>query len=347
MRILIVDDVPDNIRVLSRILGDEGYRISMANNGRQALRVASASVPDLILLDVMMPELDGYATLSALKADHQLASIPVIFITALADAVEETRGLNLGAVDYITKPFNEAVVRARVKTHLELKRQRDLLEQLSNLDGLTGIPNRRTLDARLAREWRRETRCGVTLAAIMIDVDHFKAFNDSQGHQAGDDCLRRVATTLSANLKRAGDFVARYGGEEFVCLLPGVSREGLALIAEQLRAAVEALHIPHGASACHQPLGDHQSRGGPAPAYARGAPEQPHRCGGCTALCRKDPRPQPGLSRRPMMCSSAASIAPSIAPSVASLGRGLPRLRKQGEKVAVLMQQMTRDHLLG
>lgn len=249
MRILIVDDVPDNIRVLSRMLGDEGYQISIANNGRQALRVAAASTPDLILLDVMMPELDGYATLSALKADHQLASIPVIFITALADAEDETRGLHLGAVDYITKPFNEAVVRARVKTHLELKRQRDLLAQLSNLDGLTGIPNRRTLDARLLEEWRREYRRGESLALIMIDVDYFKAFNDSQGHQAGDDCLRQVAATLSAKLKRAEDFVARYGGEEFVCLLPAVDREGLALVAEQLRAAVEALHIPHGASA--------------------------------------------------------------------------------------------------
>lgn len=249
MRILIVDDVPDNIRVLSRILGDEGYQISMANNGRQALRVAAASTPDLILLDVMMPELDGHGTLSALKADPQLASIPVIFITALDDAEDETRGLNLGAVDYITKPFNDAVVRARVKTHLELKRQRDLLAQLSNLDGLTGIPNRRTFDARLLEEWRRESRCGKTLALIMIDVDHFKAFNDSQGHQAGDDCLRRIAATLSNKLQRAEDFVARYGGEEFVCLLPGVEREGLALVAEQLRAAVEALQIPHGASA--------------------------------------------------------------------------------------------------
>ncbi|HPB74398.1 MAG TPA: diguanylate cyclase [Chromatiaceae bacterium] len=248
MRILIVDDVPDNIRVLSRMLADEGHQISMANNGRQALRVAAASTPDLILLDVMMPELDGYATITALKADPRLAPIPVIFITALADAEDEAHGLGLGAVDYITKPFKEAVVRARVRTHLELKRQRDILAELSMFDGLTGIPNRRALDARLAQEWRRLARGGDTLGMLMIDVDHFKAFNDRLGHLAGDDCLRRVALTLAGELKRAGDFIARYGGEEFVCLLPGVQPEGLAAIAEQLRAAVEAQHIPHEAS---------------------------------------------------------------------------------------------------
>ena len=248
MRILIVDDVPDNIRVLSRMLGDDGHQISAATNGRQALKLAAACNPDLILLDVMMPEMDGYQACAALKADPQLGSIPIIFITALADAEDETRGLELGAVDYITKPFKESIVRVRVKTHLELKRQHDILQQLSHFDGLTGIPNRRAFDERLDQEWRRSVRSGERLAAAMIDVDYFKQYNDAHGHLAGDDCLRRIAGTVAEGLTRGGDFVARYGGEEFIGLISGVDSEGLAGVAEKLRVGIEALQIPHHAS---------------------------------------------------------------------------------------------------
>lgn len=248
MRILIVDDVPDNIRVLSRMLGDDGHQISAATNGRQALKLAASCNPDLILLDVMMPEMDGHEACAALKADPQLRSIPIIFITALADAEDETRGLELGAVDYITKPFKESIVRMRVKTHLELKRQHDILQQLSHFDGLTGIPNRRAFDERLDQEWRRAVRAHEPLAAVMIDVDYFKSYNDTRGHLAGDDCLRQVAGAVTEGLTRGGDFVARYGGEEFIGLITGVDGEGLAGVAEKLRAGVEALQIPHGAS---------------------------------------------------------------------------------------------------
>ncbi len=248
MRILIVDDVPDNIRVLSRMLVDDGHQISAATNGRQALKLAAACAPDLILLDVMMPEMDGYEACAALKADPQLGSIPIIFITALADVEDETRGLELGAVDYITKPFKESIVRVRVRTHLELKRQRDILQQLSHFDGLTGIPNRRAFDERLDQEWRRAVRSREPLAAAMIDIDYFKQYNDTRGHLAGDDCLRRVAGTVAEGLTRGGDFVARYGGEEFIGLISGVDGAGLAEVAEKLRAGVEALQIPHGAS---------------------------------------------------------------------------------------------------
>jgi diguanylate cyclase (GGDEF)-like protein len=248
MRILIVDDVPDNIRVLSRMLVDDGHQVSAATNGRAALKLAASCAPDLILLDVMMPEMDGYQVCAALKADPLLRSIPVIFITALSDAEDETRGLALGAVDYIAKPFKEAIVRLRVRTHLELKRQRDILSQLSHLDGLTGIPNRRAFDERLDREWRRAVRAGEHLAAAMVDIDHFKEYNDAHGHLAGDDCLRRVAEALAAGLERAGDFIARYGGEEFICLLNGVDDQGTAVVAERLRADIESLRLPHGAS---------------------------------------------------------------------------------------------------
>ncbi|WP_295449408.1 diguanylate cyclase [uncultured Thiodictyon sp.] len=248
MRILIVDDVPDNIRVLSTMLADDGHQISAATNGRAALKLAASCAPDLILLDVMMPEMDGYEACEALKADPLLKSIPVIFITALADVEDETRGLALGAVDYITKPFKEAIVRLRVKTQLELKRQHDILAQLSHIDGLTGIPNRRAFDERLDRDWRRALRSGEPIAAAMVDIDHFKEYNDAYGHLAGDDCLRRVAGSLADGLKRAGDFVGRYGGEEFICLLNGLDAHGLAVVAEKLRTGIEALQIPHNAS---------------------------------------------------------------------------------------------------
>ena len=193
----------------------------------------------------MMPEMDGYALCALLKADVRLQAIPVIFITALADAEDETRGLALGAVDYITKPFKEAIVRLRVKTHLEVKRQRDILDQLSHLDGLTGIPNRRAFDERLDREWRRAIRSQDPLAVAIMDIDHFKQYNDAYGHLAGDDCLRQVAVGLTAGPKRAGDFVARFGGEEFVCLLDAADAGGLAIMAEKLRAGIESLHIAH------------------------------------------------------------------------------------------------------
>ena len=248
MRVLIVDDVPDNIRVLSRMLAEEGYQLSAATGGREALELAESGMPDLILLDIMMPEMDGYEVCAALKGAPLLRDIPVIFITALADAEDETHGLSLGAVDYITKPFKEAIVRLRVRTHLELKRQRDLLDRLCHLDSLTEIPNRRAFDEQLDREWRRAIRSQEPLAAAMIDIDHFKEYNDTYGHPEGDNCLRRVSGFLAEGLNRGGDFVARYGGEEFICLFIGVDARGLEAVGEKLRAGIEELLIPHAAS---------------------------------------------------------------------------------------------------
>ncbi len=248
MRILIADDVPDNIRLISRMLTGNGYQLSAAINGRQALKLARSCAPDLILLDIMMPEMDGYEVCAALKADPCLRAIPVVFLTALHDTEDESRGLALGAVDFITKPFNEAVVRLRVKSHLELKRRCDLLTRLSRLDGLTEIPNRRAFDERLEGEWRRAIRFGEPLAAAMIDIDHFKEYNDAHGHPAGDDCLRRVANVLARNLEREADFIARYGGEEFICLVNVMDAKEVYLAVERLRSGVETLHLPHGAS---------------------------------------------------------------------------------------------------
>ena len=174
--------------------------------------------------------------------------IPVIFISALADAADETLGLELGAADYITKPFHPAVVRARVRTQMRLKQQSDLLERYAFLDGLTGLANRRAFDERSAREWERARRTGRPLSVIMGDVDHFKPFNDHAGHAAGDACLRAVAGVLQHEVRRASDLVARYGGEEFVVLLPDTEHAGALAVGHALRAAVARAALPHPAS---------------------------------------------------------------------------------------------------
>ena len=247
-RILIVDDAAANIRVLGESLRSE-HEIIVATNGPDTLRLASSRPPpDLILLDIMMPEMDGYEVCLQLKASPDTVDIPVIFITAMNGVEDETRGLELGAVDYIRKPFNTAIVQARVRTHLELKRHRDMLAHLAQLDGLTGIANRRRFDEILDTEWRRATREPSELSLIMIDIDHFKQFNDHYGHLAGDDCIKQVASCMSRTATRAGDFVARYGGEEFACILPGTPSEAVVALAEKLRSNIGALMIPHAAS---------------------------------------------------------------------------------------------------
>ncbi len=247
-RILIVDDAPENIKILGQALKPD-HTISFATNGEQALRIArSENPPDLILLDIMMPGLDGYEVCRRLKADKKTLNIPVIFITAMSEEEDETRGLEIGAVDYITKPFSKAIVKARVRTHLELKRHQDMLENLSSLDGLTGIPNRRRFDELFDIEWRLGIREGTSLSLIMIDIDYFKRFNDEYLHVAGDDCLRKVAKTLADSVRRPADFVARYGGEEFVAVLPRTGREGAGVVGETMRNGILFLRIPHARS---------------------------------------------------------------------------------------------------
>lgn len=250
LMILLVDDAPTNIQMLNETLKD-GYHLFFATSGRDALRIASESIPDLILLDVIMPEMDGYEVCRKLKADPALRNVPIIFITAMNQQEDEAIGLELGAVDYITKPFNPTIVRLRIRNQLELKRQRDLLARLSHLDGLTTIPNRRALDEALEREWRRGTRSLKPLSLLMIDIDHFKAYNDSCGHLAGDDCLRSFAQSLKVPLERAADFVGRYGGEEFLAILPETDEKGAMIVAREIQEGLAELAIPHPAS----PLG--------------------------------------------------------------------------------------------
>ena len=242
--ILIVDDVPTNIQVLAEALRQQ-HRVKVATNGRDALTIARAEPqPDMVLLDVMMPEMDGFEVCRQIKADPATRHIPVIFVTAKDDADDEERGLMLGAVDYITKPFHLPVVRARVRNHLALKFKADLLESLANIDSLTDVPNRRRFDEKLDHEWRRCQRSALPLSLIMLDVDHFKAFNDHYGHGAGDICLITVAATLARTLSRPGDMVARYGGEEFAVILPETDLLGACQMAERLREAVAIQRMP-------------------------------------------------------------------------------------------------------
>ena len=242
--ILIVDDTPLNLRVLAEGLRAD-HHVKVATSGARALELAAAAPPDLILLDVMMPGMDGYEVCRRLKRDPATKSIPVIFITARGAPEDEAHGLHLGAADYVVKPFHLPVVRARVALQLRLKRKSDLLERLVFIDGLTDVPNRRHFDTRLDEEWRRARRAGGWLAVLMIDIDDFKRFNDQYGHGAGDDCLRRVAMALLGQARRAGDVLARYGGEEFSVVLAETSAAEAAVVAERMRAAVEALGIPH------------------------------------------------------------------------------------------------------
>lgn len=235
--VLIVDDEKHNRMMLTELLKSD-YQLILAKNGEQALQRAREHRPDLILLDVLMPDMDGYAVIRALKHDDQTRDIPVIFVTALDSVSDEEKGLDLGAVDYISKPFHPPIVRVRVRNHLQSVQQRRLLEQLALLDSLTGIPNRRRFNQVFEQEWRRCLREEAPLSLIVVDVDHFKAFNDSFGHTAGDEVLRRIASALQKSLRRPADFVCRYGGEEFVILLPGVPAEGALALAEATRAEI-------------------------------------------------------------------------------------------------------------
>lgn len=246
-KILVVDDIPSNVHVLSRILKDD-YDIYFATDGEKALDLVQARMPDLVLLDIMMPGMDGFEVCRRIKADPAIHDIPVIFISAKSEVEDETRGLEVGAIDFITKPISPPIVKARVRNHLLLKRQTDLLRSLSFLDGLTGIANRRRFDDAMVREWRRCARSNLPLSLIILDVDHFKAYNDHYGHQAGDECLRMLAELLSDRAKRPSDLVARYGGEEFVCLLPETDGPGAVRVAEGFRTGVAECRIPHAQS---------------------------------------------------------------------------------------------------
>ena len=245
--LLIVDDDRQSRLLLTELFEGE-YRIIAAKNGLQALERARAHMPDLILLDVLMPEMDGMAVIHALKREDSTRHIPVIFITALDSTADEEQGLDLGAVDYITKPFHPSIARVRVRNHLQIVHQRRLLEQIAALDGLTGIPNRRRFDEALTQEWSRCQRLGLPLSLIIADVDQFKPYNDRLGHAAGDRVLQEIAVALRQGARRPGDLAARYGGEEFVLLLPATDAPRAQQLAGELLQRLNARGLAHPAS---------------------------------------------------------------------------------------------------
>lgn len=242
--ILVIDDDPIVTETIE-ILFDPEIKVIAAYNGSDGIAMAQEKQPDLILLDVRMPGMDGYETCQQLQLLPDVSHIPIIFLTAKTDSTDEAMGLEMGAIDYIVKPLVPQIIKARVKNQLMQKRQRDELENLSSIDALTGIANRRRLDEYLKTEWRRAIRNKHPISLMMIDIDHFKIFNDTYGHQGGDDCLRRVAEAIAVTARRPADLVARYGGEEFCVVLPETAESPARDFAENLRTGIEDLNIEH------------------------------------------------------------------------------------------------------
>jgi len=243
-KILIVDDSPVQANFLSSILSPD-YEVTVVHTAEEGLGQAKAVEYSLILLDVIMPGMDGFQLLKMLQEEVILRHTPVILITSLNDIQNEERGLTLGAVDYITKPFHPAIVRARVHTHINLYKYRIQIEREATVDQLTGVPNRRRYDEVSVQRWQDAIRLGVPFSVCMFDIDKFKVYNDTFGHPAGDKVIKAVAETASSMLRRGTDFFARYGGEEFVALILGGGSENDFAHLCRVRQAVEELHIAH------------------------------------------------------------------------------------------------------
>ncbi len=267
--ILVVDDDELTRQLLRRIMEKEGYKVFEAVNGEQGLEAYQRLKPHLVLLDAIMPVMDGFTCCTQLQllcdetqadnngfADNKhlrgLARTPVLMITGLDDPESVDRAFAAGATDYIRKPIHVPVLRQRVRRLIQqsqLYKQLQVanreLQRLATLDGLTGVANRRRFDQYLDDEWQQMTRENLPLSLILCDIDFFKRYNDTYGHQAGDDCLRRVADALRFCAKRSIDLVARYGGEEFAVILPNTTTAGAVQVAEEIRLVVNSLNIPH------------------------------------------------------------------------------------------------------
>lgn len=231
------------------ILAGEG-ELRFATNGADALRLARESAPDLVLLDAEMPGMSGFEVCARLKAEPALEDVPIVFVTSHRDESFELAGFGVGAVDFIAKPVNRQLMVVRVRSQLRVKRMADELRRSATTDALTGVANRRQLDATLEREWLRARRSRTPLAVVLVDIDHFKAFNDNYGHPEGDVCLRQVAQALRGACLRPADLVARYGGEEFALVLPDTPTLGAEHVARRILHSVESLQIPH----AHSPV---------------------------------------------------------------------------------------------
>lgn len=243
--VLFVSDSNESVDVLRAALLPN-YRFDVVHSAKKTLEILkNGPCPDMILLDTGMQGMDSFEICQQLKENESSKDIPVIFIADKGRIDEETKAFEVGAVDFISKPINPLISKARIEIHLKLKQQRDLLVALAERDGLTGVSNRRRFDQVLSKDYRHALREQKPLALLMIDIDDFKLFNDYYGHLAGDEALKQVVLTIDKTLNRPLDQVARYGGEEFACLLPGTDIEGMKLIAESILKAVRGLQIPH------------------------------------------------------------------------------------------------------
>ncbi|MCL2635376.1 MAG: diguanylate cyclase [Betaproteobacteria bacterium] len=264
MKILIVEDSRSNLLLLTQYAQHFSATVLPAENGATAIATFARERPDLVLLDVVLPDIDGFEVARRIRGMESNGGdwTPIIFLSSLGRDEDIEQGILAGGDDYLHKPVSEIVLGAKVRAMERLIQMRGSLvklaskldhanqelQRLSASDGLTGIANRRYFDEHIAREWRRARRNGSSLALMMCDVDHFKKFNDTYGHQAGDECLRRVAGAIATSLERGSDMAARYGGEEFVVVLSETSLGGALIVAEKIRHAVHALQIPHSAS---------------------------------------------------------------------------------------------------
>ncbi|RBQ27991.1 GGDEF domain-containing response regulator [Aliarcobacter vitoriensis] len=243
--ILIVDDMTTNILLLSDILKDD-YSLKIAKSGQKCLEILyNQDNIDLVLLDIEMPDINGYEVCKQLKQADKTKDIPIIFVTAKSSEEDEEYGLNIGAIDYITKPYSKVIIKTRIKNQIKLREKTLMLEKLSMYDGLTNIKNRRFFDEIFEKTYNDVKREKSNLAIMMIDIDFFKPYNDNYGHGKGDETLKRVAITLQKTLHRPNDLVARYGGEEFVVLIKDIDEDGLNNIANNILKAIRELNIEH------------------------------------------------------------------------------------------------------
>lgn len=263
MKILIVEDSRSNLALLTHYVEQFGATPITAETGQAAIEAFSGQQPDLVLLDVVLPDLDGFAVAKRIRTMEKVSEwTPIIFLSSLGDDAHIEQGITAGGDDYLLKPVSEIVLGAKIRAMqrlvlmraslLALTRKLDAANQelirISSSDGLTGIANRRFFDEAISIEWRRARRHSNSLAMLMCDVDFFKRFNDTYGHIAGDDCLRKVASAIRKNTERPSDIVARYGGEEFAVVLPETSVGGALMVAEKIRNAIRELNIPHSES---------------------------------------------------------------------------------------------------
>lgn len=242
-KILVIDDSPVQTEFLCSILRGD-YELTVCHTSAEGLKASKEDEYSLILLDVVMPGMDGFQLLQELKAAEMTRYVPVILLTSLADVQYEERGLLLGAVDYVTKPFKPVIIKARVNTHIQLYRYQAQFKEQAMVDGLTGVANRRRYEEGSRARWREAIRFGLPFSVCMFDIDKFKVYNDTFGHPAGDQAIAAVAKTVASHFKRSTDLFARYGGEEFVAVFMGSVAETAYEFMKTARQAVEDLHIP-------------------------------------------------------------------------------------------------------